>query len=274
MLQVFQAVPVTPFEFAFKVFSRRKSLTSRLSSYQTEWKRVREFIEQRERDFGRPGCDLDLYGVVAMVEKMYDEVKMDLEASTPDRFAGFSSARKNMQQQIEAPVTRPISFSLPRAKTEDFSEKFLESGFGSRVKDLASDIGHKADLARAAVKDFQDRKEHVSEDASRGVKEYADRAERLETSFGEKVKDLASDIGHRAHLARDAAQDLQAREQHEIEEVGKEAGKEARDHAANFERTASGRFKGPITVTLSGTTATPTVDSKVVEKSPLDTSKG
>ena len=238
-----------------------------MSSYQTEWTRVREFIEQRERDFSRPGCDLDLYGVVAMLENMYEEVKMDLEASTPDRFAGFGSGRKNMQAQPEAPVAQPVSFSLPRVKTEDFSEKFLESGFGDKVKDLASDIGHKADLARNAVKDFQDRKEHAAEDASRGVKEYADRAERFERNFGEKMKDLVSDIGHNASIARDVVQDLQEKQRHEIEEVGKEA----KDYATNFERTTSGRFKGPITINLSGTTATPTVDSKVGEKSPPDT---
>ncbi|KUJ17602.1 uncharacterized protein LY89DRAFT_584513, partial [Mollisia scopiformis] len=62
-------------------FLKGSGLPNRFKYYQTEWKRVREFIEQRERDFSRPTCDLDVYGVVAIVESMYEEVKLDLEAS-------------------------------------------------------------------------------------------------------------------------------------------------------------------------------------------------
>ena len=67
------------------------------------------------------------------------------------------------------------------------------------------------------AKDFQAHREHVSEDASREVKEYVDRTEQLESSFGNKVKDLALDIGHRAHLAREAVQDLQSGEKVEVD---------------------------------------------------------
>ena len=51
-------------------FLKGSGLPNRFKYYQTEWKRVREFIEQRERDFSRPGCDLEIYGVVAIVENM------------------------------------------------------------------------------------------------------------------------------------------------------------------------------------------------------------
>jgi vacuolar-type H+-ATPase subunit H len=180
---------------------------------------------------------------------------LDLEASTPDRFAGFGSSKKIMQNQNEGPATsRPISFSLPRTTT-GLSEKFLESGFSSRVKELTSDIGQKANLAREVVKDFQERKEQVSEDARRDVKEYGDRAENLETTFGERVKDLTSDIGHKAQETQEA---VLARQRQEVEEVGREA----RDYATRFERTVSGKFKGPIPINLSGTTATSSADSK------------
>ncbi|KAG0651207.1 hypothetical protein D0Z07_2103 [Hyphodiscus hymeniophilus] len=248
-------------------FLKGSGLPNRFKYYQTEWKRVREFIEQRERDFSRPGCDLDLYGIVGIIEQMYEDVKIDLEASQPDRFAGSVPARKMMANQVEAPKTSQlISSSLPQSATAPLSEKFLESGFGSKVSHLASDIGQKADLARAAVKEFQDRKEHISEDASRGLREYADRAERLETSFGDKVKDLASDIGNRAQLAPEAAQNLQARQRSEVEEVGREA----RDYMSQFERTASGKLKGPISISMSGTPATQTAG----EKSHMDTAEG
>ncbi len=189
-------------------FLKGSGLPNRLKYYQTEWKRVREFIEQRERDFGRPNCDLEVYGVVAMVESMYEEVKSDLEASTPDRFAGHNSARK----AEPAPTYRIPSTSLPRVE-EGLSEKGkeLEAGFGSKVKNLASEITHYAQEARGVAKDLQERKEQVVDGASREVREYRDRAERVEHVFGDRVKDLAEEIGQRAHLAEQMARDAEVR---------------------------------------------------------------
>jgi hypothetical protein len=235
-------------------FLKGSGLPNRLKYYQTEWKRVREFIEQRERDFSRPNCDLDIYGVVAIVENMYEEVKIDLEASTPDRFAGFSSARKTTQQA--EPPSKSAAIPLPRTTTEALSEKFLESGFGGRVKDLASEIGHRAQQAKEVAKDLQTHKAHLTDDASREFKDYTERAERVEHGFADKVKDLASEIGHRAHQAQDEARHLQAQQQKEIED----AGKEARAYAQRVEHAASSRLGGPISINLSGTTAAPSRD--------------
>ena len=62
-----------------------------------------------------------------------------------------------------------------------------------------------------AAKDLQAHQATFTENTSRGVKGCAERAERLEMDFDDKdhkVKDLALEIGHRAHLAREAAQGL------------------------------------------------------------------
>lgn len=182
---------------------------------------------------------------------------MDLEASTPDRFAGFSSsARKGMQQAEPMPPT-PAKFSLPRTTTGGLSEKFMESGFGGRVKELASEIGHRANQAREVARDLQEHKSHLGEDAGREVKEYAEKAERVEHSFGDKVKDLASQIGHSAHQAQDEAQGFQAQRRREIEE----AGREARQYAERAEEAAS-RIGGPITINLSGTNESLSADPR------------
>jgi hypothetical protein len=205
-------------------FLKGSGLPNRLKYYQAEWKRVREFIEQRERDFSRPSCDLDVYGVVAMIEKMYDEVKMDLEASVPDRFAGFRTGQKG-NQQFET-TTKPASLLLPRIGTEGLNEKVkeLESGFGNRVRDLTSEIRKTPDVVREATRDLQEQTDIVMEDASRIEKEQADKAARLESSFINKLKDLASEIGNKAHLAREAVQYLQAHGENIVQEGAKETG--------------------------------------------------
>ena len=112
-------------------FLKGSGLPNRLKYYHTEWKQIREIIEQRERDFSRPGCELDVHGVVGMIETMYEEVRKDLEASTPDRFAGFGTSRK----QVEA-ASRDAAFNLPRIGAGGLGEKLkdIQSGFGGHTR--------------------------------------------------------------------------------------------------------------------------------------------
>ncbi|PMD37672.1 hypothetical protein L207DRAFT_432216, partial [Hyaloscypha variabilis F] len=60
-------------------FLKGSGLPNRLKYYQGEWRKVREYIEQRERDFGLPNCDEDAHRVAEVVESMYADVKLDLE---------------------------------------------------------------------------------------------------------------------------------------------------------------------------------------------------
>jgi hypothetical protein len=228
-------------------FLKGSGLPNRFKYYETEWRRVREFIEQRERDFSRPTCDLDVYGVVAMVESMYDGVKMDLEASQPDRFAGHSSARKPVLPTEHAPTYKFPSMSLPRIEMTE-KGKEIEAGFGSKVKNITSEISHFAQQAREAAKEFQDQGVHMKEGASREVKDYADRAERMEYLFGDKVTGLAAEIGQRAHNTEQAVHDAEARQHETIDG----AMKEARDRLERLEAAARSALKRPVTVNILG----------------------
>ncbi|KAL5345169.1 hypothetical protein ACLOAV_010125 [Pseudogymnoascus australis] len=127
-------------------FLKGSGLPNRLTYYHTEWKKIREFIEQRERDFSRPGCDLDVHVVVRMIETMYEEVKKDMEASTPDRFAGFGMSRKQVEN-----ASKDAGFHLPRTGAGGLGEKFkdIQSGFGDegleeKPAEFNSTLGNKA----------------------------------------------------------------------------------------------------------------------------------
>jgi hypothetical protein len=296
-------------------FLKGSGLPNRLKYYQSEWQRVREFIEQRERDFGRPNCDLDVYTVIDSVEKMYEEVKVDLEASIPDRFAGFRTNGNGFGGSAAA--------SLPRIATGGLSEKLggLASGHaGSQLKDLAgaelkdlvtkssqfkdlaaegaklkglvtenshlkdltaqgsaglkdlatkskqlqdlaaqgsaglqdlatksgqlqhlaadggagfevlvtessqfkdlaadknrleelaTGIGHQASLAQVAAKDLETHTEAIGQDARRGLSEQTEKAAHIESSFFHKLKDLSTEIGDKARLAKELLHHLQ-----------------------------------------------------------------
>ncbi|KAF2866652.1 hypothetical protein BDV95DRAFT_441167, partial [Massariosphaeria phaeospora] len=60
-------------------YLKGSGLPNRIRYYENEWKKVREFIEQRERDFSRPDCTLDVHDVIHVIEAMYEEVKADVQ---------------------------------------------------------------------------------------------------------------------------------------------------------------------------------------------------
>ncbi|KAJ5114405.1 hypothetical protein NUU61_000164 [Penicillium alfredii] len=62
-------------------YLRGSGLPDRLKHYQNQWKNVREYIEQREREFCLVGCDLDVQEEVFIVESMYQNVKSEMEAT-------------------------------------------------------------------------------------------------------------------------------------------------------------------------------------------------
>ncbi|KAI0843090.1 hypothetical protein F5Y06DRAFT_284400 [Hypoxylon sp. FL0890] len=71
-------------------FLKGSGLPGRLKYYGNEWKKIREYIEQRERDFSRAGCTLDVYEVVATVDRMYNNTKREIEMNTPDSYTSVT----------------------------------------------------------------------------------------------------------------------------------------------------------------------------------------
>lgn len=57
-------------------FLKGSGLPGRFKYYSIEWKKIREFIEQRERDFSRARCTLDVYEVVAAIDRMWYVLKI------------------------------------------------------------------------------------------------------------------------------------------------------------------------------------------------------
>ncbi|TLD35562.1 uncharacterized protein E2P81_ATG01865 [Venturia nashicola] len=231
----------------FLTFLKGSGTPNRFKYYQTEWKRVREFIEQHERNFSRPGCELEVYGVVDMVEKMYDEVKADLEASQPDRFAGNSSRKPGMYgEQVSTYAFNP-NVSLPGMGMLNEKSKAIEAGFGSKVKNLASEITHHAHEAQVVVKEMEAKKERAMEGASRELAEYAEKKERLEDTVVDEVKNLTVDIDQKAREVEQAAREAEASQR----EAVARAVREARENVARAEAEAAARSTVAIPITVS-----------------------
>jgi hypothetical protein len=59
----------------FLTYLKGAGLPGRPKFFQNEWGKLRDYIEQRERDFGREDCKLDVDEQVKAVEKMYEDIR-------------------------------------------------------------------------------------------------------------------------------------------------------------------------------------------------------
>lgn len=131
-------------------YLKGSGLPNRIRYYENEWKRVREYIEQRERDFSRQGCNLNLNEVVSTIEAMYEQVKADIQSNTPDNYISVGDIRA----RATASLTHPAPPHLPAgagvaagvggaaaAGRSKFEE--LELKYGHKVTDFLESLAHK-----------------------------------------------------------------------------------------------------------------------------------
>ncbi|KAE8371868.1 hypothetical protein BDV26DRAFT_275238 [Aspergillus bertholletiae] len=73
-------------------YLKGSGLPDRLKHYQNEWRNIREYIEQREREFCLDGCELDVQEEIQYIEHLYEGVKREIEA-----MKGGGESRASMQ---------------------------------------------------------------------------------------------------------------------------------------------------------------------------------
>ncbi|MCJ1385368.1 hypothetical protein MMC17_008490 [Xylographa soralifera] len=79
----------------FLTYLKGSGLPNRHKFYASSWRKVREYMEQREREFERMDCPLDVEEVVKKVEDMYEEVRQDVEANEPDKYTSTGQLKRN-----------------------------------------------------------------------------------------------------------------------------------------------------------------------------------
>ena len=77
----------------FLTYLKGSGLPQRYKYYSNEWAKVREYIEQRERDFCLEDCTRDVDLEVEIIERMYEDVKSDVEMSGSDSFVSIADQR-------------------------------------------------------------------------------------------------------------------------------------------------------------------------------------
>lgn len=118
-------------------YLKGSGLPMRLRYYENEWKKVREYIEQRERDFCRPNCPLNVYDVVRIIEAMYEDVKADIQTNTPDSWVSVGDLR-NRRSATNPQVPKLQDITTPSKRFEEMEQKY-----GHKITGLLEALVHK-----------------------------------------------------------------------------------------------------------------------------------
>jgi hypothetical protein len=143
---------------------------------------VREYIEQRERDFARGMEDLDLAEEVAVVEAMYENVRKDVEANTPDSYVSIGGRRDEMGSvqplpslaRNKARKVEELERQAERAKSvvaEGKSGVWLEDAERLVEERVKRAMGQKVEEVREGVRGVVEKKADEIQRGVRGAEE-------------------------------------------------------------------------------------------------------
>jgi hypothetical protein len=195
-------------------YLKGSGLPNRIRWAENEWKKIREYIEQRERDFSRPNCQLDVQQVVQVIEAMYEEVKADIANNTPDAYISSSDLRNRGQPQN--PQVPDIKNLMQGAHIQGQSKlQELELKYGHKFTDFLESLAHKEE-------------------------------ERLKKLEGE----LAATRGRVVEVGRDTMQSGRDREK-EMEEKGIRAAEREIEHARGDLTQRRTDFERSVTATTA-----------------------
>lgn len=216
----------------FLTFLKGSGLPGRLKYYGNEWKKIREFIEQRERDFMRPGHNLDVYEVIDTIEKMYNNLKADIELNTPDSYTSVTNQRR-VGDEKETKIG-----GIDMSKLETIATKL--KGFDSdKLDSLTASITHKTEDVTKNIheheKQISDEVDNLKQDVTRDVQSHK---AHLDREAREREAQALAAINQGKQTARDAKGNVEGQVTHLNNEA---RGREARARAAIAEGKQTAR---------------------------------
>ena len=93
---------------AILTFTKGSGLPNRLRQYQCTLRKVREYIEQRERDFAQLECRLDIDHEVHVIKGMYEQARQNDEDNDPGTYHNPTAA-----STVNGPLSNKIQGDMP-----------------------------------------------------------------------------------------------------------------------------------------------------------------
>ncbi|PPJ50539.1 hypothetical protein CBER1_05526 [Cercospora berteroae] len=204
----------------FLTYLKGSGLPNRIKYYQHEWAKVREYIEQRERDFsfGLLGHQ-HVLAEVEIVREMYENARADIANNTPERFVGNPASKATQSAIVASQLQRPAAVasmqSMEKQYLNAFNDKQAEANAAmDKAHDQAQGLFGKA----RGIKDMLENKIH---------------------DLGQMEKEIGSDG---RNMVAEKKQGIAAQVEHAVKEIahlGKELETKATDVAADKQQQVS-----------------------------------
>jgi len=88
----------------FLTYLKGSGLPNRYKHQQNQWGIVREYIEQRERDFCLEKCTLKAHDVIKTIERMYENVRSEMEVSMLDSYGSSKRGEERKKSDQRSPA--------------------------------------------------------------------------------------------------------------------------------------------------------------------------
>ncbi|KAF2728826.1 hypothetical protein EJ04DRAFT_590362 [Polyplosphaeria fusca] len=217
-------------------YLKGSGLPNRLRYYENEWKKIREYIEQRERDFSRPDCKLDVHEIVHVIEQMYEEAKADVQSNTPDNYISISDIKA--RQSATNPQIPKVQGAHVQGKVKKLQD--LELKYGHKITDFLETIAHKEEerlraLEKGIEHNAKGRVGEVAGFARDYEKDFEARKGRAEASVTEVGRDFERDVEARGARFGEFGRDVEARGAR-LAGLGREAEREGERYAGSVVR--------------------------------------
>ena len=218
------------------------------------WTKVREFIEQKERDLSLPN-DIDVAEEVRYIRWMFETVREDVEANRPDRFVGSGPSQRNHLSSGQPDRGGNNVNALSRSNTllQNAGTGMTEgrSQLKAKVSDLHKDFGS---ATTSEVHHFQTAMNDDLARAKNSLRQRISEIENLERDVEAKSRQAIEN--KEAELNRKAGQKMRETEDHaemlekEIESYGQHTFDE-KQHEVEIKATdaavdAAGRIQATL----------------------------
>jgi hypothetical protein len=183
-------------------YLKGSGLPNRIRWYENEWKKVREYIEQRERDFARADCRLDVNQILQVVEAMYEEVKSDIQNNTPQMYTSASEVRARSATVQQKPYTPTLNTLMRNAENQvQTGSQKVEDEYGRRITEFLDGLAAKEEQ-RLKKLEMEIEETNLSalqkglEMEEKGTMLYEKKLEDAKTEVFNKCEDLTEDTGN------------------------------------------------------------------------------
>ncbi|KAK4043366.1 hypothetical protein C8A01DRAFT_13092 [Parachaetomium inaequale] len=208
----------------FLTYLKGSGYPARFKYCASEWKKVREFVEHRERDFSLEGCTLDVYQEVDAIRDMYEATKRDIEANNPEGYHSKTGGNNNNNNNLKIRYD-----GVDKAKADAIAGKLR--GLDDKVRKLRGHVG-------SAANDVESK----SDDVAAKLRSLEDTLEKVKTHMGK-----TSTVHHAIQDSREAAhstihhtmQDVEKRAMAELRNLGKAVVRGVEEHRPRPPREVS-----------------------------------